>query len=118
MQSKTYTLPIGSFSRTFVGRDGVIRAVAYHTPSQSVALLEGDSANVWQRIFDDKGGAENALAYIVANGSFKSDPVVEARGVLDGFVASLCNANLLVDPSKDVGTEPQTAKFPTAAATS
>lgn len=114
MQSKTYTLPIGSFSRTFVGRDGVIRAVAYHTPSQSVALLEGDSANVWQRIFDDKGGAENALAYIVANGSFKSDPVVEARGVLDGFVASLCNANLLVDPSKDVGTEPQTAKSPPA----
>ncbi len=97
----TYVLPTGSFSRTFLGRDEIPRAVAYHTPSQSVALLEGDSANVWQRIFDDKGHTGKALEYIIANGQFEGDPVVEARNVLDSFLASLCEANLLSKPGCD-----------------
>jgi len=50
MQSKPYTLPEGSFSRTYSGRDGIVRAVDYRTPAQSVALLRSDAANVWQRI--------------------------------------------------------------------
>ncbi|MDR3727130.1 MAG: radical SAM protein [Terracidiphilus sp.] len=104
---KEYFLPSGSFSRTYVGQDGIIRAVAYHTPTQSVAMLEGDSANVWQRIFDAKGKTEEALAYILDNGHFAGDPSVEAQAILDGFVASLCNANLLVDLSVDVGAQRQ-----------
>ena len=43
-------MPEGSFSRTYSGRDGIVRAVDYRTPAQSVALLRSDAANVWQRI--------------------------------------------------------------------
>jgi len=106
-QKKVCLLPRGSFSRTYLGKDGVLRAVAYHTPSQSVAMLEGDSASVWQRIFDDRGDTQRALAYIVENGYFEGDPAVEAQGVLNNFVASLCDANLLADPSLDVNARSQ-----------
>jgi AdoMet-dependent heme synthase len=102
-QRKIYLLPNGCFSRTYLGQDGIVRAVAYHTPSQSVAMLEGDSANIWQQIFDDKGNSGRALKYIVENGRFSGDPRAEGQRVLDDFLASLCEAHLLVDPRLEAG---------------
>jgi hypothetical protein len=64
-------------------------------------MLDGDSANVWQRVFDDGGGTERALAYIVANGSFDGDPVAGAQGVLGEFLQSLCDAGMLKDSRRD-----------------
>lgn len=100
--SNKFLLPAGCFSRTYVGKDGVARAIAYHTPSQSVAILEGDSANIWQRIFDAKGKTDAAFAYILENGCFEGDPVAEAKSILDSFLGALCDQNLLVDSSLNV----------------
>jgi hypothetical protein len=69
-------------------------------------MLEGDSANVWQRVFDDRGYTERALAYIVANGRFEGDPDIGAQEVLNVFLLSLCDAGLLMDSRRDERDQP------------
>jgi radical SAM protein with 4Fe4S-binding SPASM domain len=70
-------------------------------------MLEGDSANVWQRIFEDKGNSARALAYIVENGSFECDADSESRIALDGFLRLLRDANLLAESSHSVDIRKQ-----------
>jgi radical SAM protein with 4Fe4S-binding SPASM domain len=90
-----YSLPAGSFSRMYLGKDGIPRAIAYHTPSQSVALIEGDSAEVWTRLFEDKGRTDSASSYVLEHGCFHENPREEARRVVEDFARSLVDVNLL-----------------------
>jgi len=48
-------------------------------PSQSVIFFEGDSAEVWWKIFQASGRTENARDYILQNGTFDGDPDSEAE---------------------------------------
>ena len=49
-------IPQGVFSRFYPLAGDRSASVAYHTPSQSVAFFEGDSAEVWWRIYQAGGG--------------------------------------------------------------
>jgi len=63
--------------------------VVYRTISQIVAVLEGDSAEVWTRIFESNGQFDHALEYILNHGQFTSDPEIEAKQILIEFLDSL-----------------------------
>ncbi len=88
-------LPSGVFSRYYALPNGERASVAYHTPSQSVVFFEGDSAEVWRRIFQADGQTQPAREYILQNGTFEGDPESEADETLAGFVADLRNSNLI-----------------------
>lgn len=90
-------IPRGIFSRIYRFDDGLTLAVVFRTPSQIMIQLEGDSAEVWQLLFDAKGNTEQALNYIRTNGEFSGDPEVAARGTLDGFIDELHSNGLLGD---------------------
>ncbi len=60
-------------------------------------VLEDDSAEVWQRIFDAKGNTSLALDYIRMNGEFEGDLDLEAQRVLNEFIAELHLGGLLGD---------------------
>ena len=85
----------GVFSRYYALPGGQCASVAYHTPSQSVVLFEGDSAEVWWRIFQSGGQTTKALEYILLNGTFEGDPGSEAESALAGFVDDLRNSSLV-----------------------
>jgi radical SAM protein with 4Fe4S-binding SPASM domain len=87
-------IPDGVFARKYSLAAEKTVCVAYHTPSQSVAFLEGDSAEVWSRIHSAKGNCESALCYIRENGTF-DDPVEGSRAVLTGFLEELQHSNLV-----------------------
>jgi len=85
----------GVFTRRYSLADGQVASVAYHTPSQSVVFLEGDSAEVWWRIYEAKGDTKSAINYILKNGTFNKNPDAEAKVVLAEFVDLLAVSNLL-----------------------
>lgn len=85
----------GVFSRYYELPGGQCASVAYHTPSQSVVFFEGDSAEVWWRIFQAGGQTAKARDYILQNGTFEGDPESEAEAVLAGFVENLRTSSLL-----------------------
>ena len=90
-------VPKGIFSRLYRLKDGIAKGVVYNTPYQSIALLDGDSAEVWQRLYNCKGDTSRAIDYIVKNGKLKSDNKLnEAQIILSQFIASLKQLNLLV----------------------
>jgi radical SAM protein with 4Fe4S-binding SPASM domain len=84
----------GVFSRTYEFPNQTV-SVAYHTPSQSVALFEDDSARVWSLLHEDKGSLRRSLAYIKTHGTFNGDPESEARNDLDAFVTELLGLGLI-----------------------
>ena len=85
----------GVFSRYYALPGGQSASVAYHTPSQSVVFFEGDSAEVWWRIFQAGGQTAKARDYILQNGTFEGDPESEAEATLAGFVENLRTSSLL-----------------------
>jgi MoaA/NifB/PqqE/SkfB family radical SAM enzyme len=84
----------GVVTRKYALPDGSSVAVAYHTPSQSVLFFEGDSAEVWWRVYTAAGNCEAALEYICQHGTFEN-PATEARQVLTEFLAELEKAQLI-----------------------
>jgi radical SAM protein with 4Fe4S-binding SPASM domain len=82
------------FTKTYEFPDQTV-SVAYHTPSQSVALFEGDSARVWELLHEDQGAMERALNYIKTRGIFDGDPDSEARNDLNAFLDELSTLGLI-----------------------
>jgi hypothetical protein len=87
-------IPLGVFSRRYSLPNSEVACVAYHTPSQSVVFLEGDSAEVWWRIYAANGDCESALQYIRENGTFDNEEE-DSRAVLTGFLEDLQHSNLI-----------------------
>jgi radical SAM protein with 4Fe4S-binding SPASM domain len=85
----------GVFSRYYALPGGRCASVAYHTPSQSVVFFEGDSAEVWWRIFQAGGKTTKARDYILQNGTFGGNPAGEAEAALAGFVENLRTSKLI-----------------------
>ncbi len=52
----------GVFSRSYDFSEPF--SAIYHTPSMQCSILEGDSAEVWRRIWEDNGNLARALEYI------------------------------------------------------
>lgn len=84
----------GVFCRSYHFAD-IRHVIAYHTPSRSVSLFKGDSAEVWWKLFESKGASEDAIEYIMDQGTFEFDPREEAEALFDGFISGLEEANLL-----------------------
>lgn len=83
----------GVLSRRYSLPNSEAVCVAYHTPSQSVVFLEGDSAEVWWRIYTANGDCDSALRYIRENGAF-DDLEEGSHAVLTGFLEDLRHSNL------------------------
>ena len=94
----TLQINSGVFSRIYRWPDKVV-SVVYHTPSRSISMLEGDSAEVWWRLYESKGQTETALDYMLAEGNFSGNPTALAKHALDDFRAMLEESNLIVGPS-------------------
>ena len=97
MELTSFPVNPGVFSRIYRWSDRTV-CVAYHTPSRSVNLLEGDSAEVWWRIFEAKGATESAIAYMLAQGEFGEDAHNSALATLNEFRLGLENSNLIQGP--------------------
>lgn len=93
----SYQLNAGVFSRIYRWPDKTV-SVAYHTPTRSVSTLEGDSAEVWWRLFESKGTTDAALDYMLAHGEFGADPRSGALATLAAFTQHLEESNLLEGP--------------------
>ena len=65
-----YIIPKGVFFRYYGLPSNESATVVYNTISQSVVLLEGDSAEVGKRILESGGKTDSALDYILKNGTF------------------------------------------------
>ena len=90
-------IPGDLFSRTYKLKDQKLASIIYRTRNQTVALLEGDSAAVWQRIWDANGATQSALDYIIQNGAFTQNAEQETAAVLSQFITSLHQRNILGD---------------------
>lgn len=111
---KSARLQPGVFSRYYRLPSGDRASVAYHTPSQSVAFFEGDSAEVWWRIYEAGGQTDKARAYILENGSFEGDPEAETEATLADFLENLRSSNLLPRlHSEKAGLEAKAPSEPT-----
>ena len=99
----------GVFSRIYRWPDNIV-SVAYHTPSRSATILEGDSAEVWWAIYEAVGDTHQALAYMLAHGDFGDDAEAEAAHTLDQFLLSLEESNLIVGGgNRPASTSPTTS---------
>ena len=92
-----YIIPKGVFFRYYGLPSNESATVVYNTISQSVVLLEGDSAEVGKLILESGGKTDSALDYILKNGTFENDPQEESRSILSEFLKSLAEADFLVD---------------------
>lgn len=92
-----FPINAGVFSRIYRWPDKTV-AIAYHTPSRSASTLEGDSAEVWWRLFQSRGATDTALDYMLANGEFGADARGEAIATLLAFGQSLEASNLIEGP--------------------
>jgi len=95
----------GVFCRSYFF-DEIRSVIAYHTPSHSVSLFQGDSAVVFLRLFESNGARHQALDYIQKQGDFQGNPIEESKTLLDDFIESLEEANLLKGPSNRLNTKP------------
>lgn len=95
----------GVFSRIYRFPDAAY-AVAYHTPSRTVSLMEDDSAEVWWRIFG--GDLDGARRYILDHGSFAGDAENEASAILSEFLAGIEAGNLIEGPRNTPTTQSPT----------
>lgn len=94
--SEAFPLNTGVFSRIYRWPDQTL-AVGYHTPTRSVSVFEGDSAEVWWRLFEGQGRTEAAVSYMLDHGTF-SNPDLEIVSILSGFRDMLEEANLVAGP--------------------
>ncbi len=85
----------GTFTRHYSFPGQPLSSVAYHTPTQSVVFLEGDSAEVWRHLHASKGDTAAALDYILQHGNFEQAPHAAAQAILAEFVESLESADLI-----------------------
>ena len=69
--SPRFPINSGVFSRIYRWPDKTV-SFAYHTPSRSASTLEGDSAEVWWRLFQSRGATDTALDDML-NGAFGAD---------------------------------------------
>ncbi len=92
-----YIIPKGVFFRYYGLPSNESATVVYNTISQSVVLLEGDSAEVGKRILESGGKTDSALDYILKNGTYENDPQEESRSILSEFLRSLTEADFLAD---------------------
>ena len=112
-QRAEHSLQPGVFSRYYALPGGQCASVAYHTPSQSVVFFEGDSAEVWWRIFQAGGQTAKARDYILQNGTFEGDPEAETEATLADFLENLRSSNLLPSlRSEEAAPEPETPSEP------
>lgn len=93
----SYIIPKGVFFRYYGLSSNESATVVYNTISQSVVLLEGDSAEVGKRVLESGGKTDSALDYILKNGTFENDPQEESRSILSEFLKSLAEADFLAD---------------------
>ncbi|PSH05037.1 MAG: hypothetical protein CXZ00_02450 [Acidobacteria bacterium] len=108
------SLPVANISSGVVTRkysipDGETVSVAYHTPSQSVLFFEGDSAEVWWRIYTAQGDCDAALEYIRQHGTFENRET-EARDALTNFLEELEKAQLIGQNGYHIRRDAVTAK--------
>jgi len=89
------SFPPDLFSHTYRFKDNCPASIIYRTHNQTVAFLEGDSAAVWQSIWESGGNTDGAVDYIARNGRFSGDTATESHAVLDGFLADLAKRNIL-----------------------
>jgi AdoMet-dependent heme synthase len=82
-------IPHDVCTKTFRHESGEVLSVIYRTRTQAVAVLEGDSAEVWTHIYGQGGRLNRALDYILQHGQFTADPETEARATLAAFLDSL-----------------------------
>jgi radical SAM protein with 4Fe4S-binding SPASM domain len=99
----------GVVTRKYSLHGGEPACVAYHTPSQSVVFLEGDSAEVWWRIYEAQGDCDAAFDYICRNGAFVENRESEARAVLGEFLDGLESSNLIGQKSYENRRDPAVA---------
>ena len=88
-------IPPGVFSKLYRFKDGLKKDIVYNTPCQSIALFEGDSAEVWQLIYEHGGNCQKALEYISLNGRFQ-DRDSESTNTLSAFIDNLKKLHLLI----------------------
>ena len=94
------TVPRGVFSKLFRFKNGTKKTIIYNTPRQSVVMLDGDSAEVWQLIFDYGGDCSKAYEYIIKSGKFNQNKEEEAKTVLASFLERLKKSKLLNELGK------------------
>ncbi len=93
----SYIIPKGVFFRYYGLSSNESVTVVYNTISQSVVLLEGDSAEVGKRVLESGGKTDSALDYILKNGTFERNPQEESQSILSEFLKSLAEADFLAD---------------------
>jgi len=108
-----YRLARGTRWKGYEFDSGEVLTVAYHTPSQSLALLEEDSARVFCLIAARDNNGEAALQYILDHGTFGSEPEREALDVLTDFLTELEGAGFLASHNRDPHCDEQSDAFRT-----
>ncbi len=84
----------GVFTRTYrFGKQ--VYAIAFHTPTRTVNIFENESAEVWELIHNSCGDLAKAKEYIIRNGNFSRDKCEEAQEVLNAFLETIEEANLI-----------------------
>jgi len=95
MTDNKIQIPGDLFSRTYGLKSDCLNSIIYRTRNQTVAILEGDSAAVWQLIWESNGEIDGALNYITRNGTFSQNAETEAAAVLRQFIAGLFQRKML-----------------------
>ena len=91
-------IPRGIFSKLYRFENGLKKNITYNTPRQAIALFEGDSAEVWQLIYEHDGNCQKALEYVSRNGKFQDrDGDTEAKNTLAVFIDNLKKLHLLME---------------------
>ena len=101
-ENSQINIPKGVFSKIYRFPNGAKRSVACYTPRRAWSTFDGDLAEIWQTIFEDKGALYRAYNYILNRGSFEA---TEALSVLYGFIIQLeesCLVSLNNSPKKEL----------------
>lgn len=88
-------IPRDLFTKTYRHALDPSFSVIYRTNSQTVAVLDGDSSEVWDRIVLAGGSLGPAKEYIQEHGKFDVDPVAESHAILESFLQTLENQGLI-----------------------
>ena len=75
-------IPRGVFSKLYRFKNGLKKNITYNTPRQAIALFEGDSAEVWQLIYEHDGNCQKTLEYVSRNGKFHVECILVLSNTL------------------------------------
>lgn len=100
MKFKNLIIPKGIFSKLYRLKNNSKKCIVYNTPFRSITILDDDSAEVWQLIYNRRGDISKAYEYIIKNGKFQN--IEEAKNTLLVFIENLKNLGLLKDGNKVV----------------